>query len=478
MSRTSENSVDKPSPDERMQAEKACETIAALSALNNDYTLTDVFGPDAAALVQIGILASKEAKHVPPITCRAGDLFSLLSTPLDLSKARLPLFLPATLLHHHELRARRNAANVGRIDFVVLDYDKGDALASVLIERAGEVLPDVSCLAYRTPSDGADETSLMRFDQRGKELCAATVEAVTAKLMAQGYKPDVLGAITVVDACKTEKETKSFRNKNGQWEKKEIVRKKILIRHKPLSKSRLVIHIKDSFTRRDGEKLSAFERRWNDDVLTPLIHALGFAADPSCSDVCRAFYVASSLMPSRATDVVHFVKGAALGLDGDLMRQLRKQCAPTIKAEKAAAQKRKKVRQEQRASTGTPTGRFMLADAVADLAPDRVRNDLREAKDGLLVCECPYDELHSNCGDPTDSAFWVTNNGSAGCKHSHMDEHDAEDYVAKMLADNWFTAEQLAAYAIRKRLTLDEKMTTDAAYAFKVRAAVEKGFVW
>jgi hypothetical protein len=168
---------------------------------------------------------------------------------------------------------------------------------------------------------------------------------------------------------------------------------------------------------------------------------------------------------------VHIVEGQALDLDGELVARLRKACAPAVKAEKQAQEQRKTIRRQQREQSGTPTGRYMLADAVADLAPDRVRNDLRDAKDGLLVCECPYDELHSNCGDPSDSAFWVTNNGCAGCKHSHMEEHDADDYVAKMLEDKWFTADQLAGYTIRKGLSLAEQMQIDASYAAKVTAA-------
>ena len=164
-----ESNNDKPSAGERLQAQKASETIATLATLFDDALLMDVFGPDAAAHVNIGILASKESQHVPPIACRAGDLFALLHKPLDVSKSKLPLFLPATLHAHHDTRFRRNAANVGRIDFVVLDYDKGDAPANVLINRAGEVPAGriVSCLPHAIRRLGGNVHHAVRPTRQG-----------------------------------------------------------------------------------------------------------------------------------------------------------------------------------------------------------------------------------------------------------------------------------------------------------------------
>ena len=68
-----------------------------------------------------------------------------------------------------------------------------------------------------------------------------------------------------------------------------------------------------------------------------------------------------------------------------------------------------------------------------------------------MIAECPFDELHSNCGDPSDKAFWCTRSGKAGCYHSHGEEHSAPDFLAKMIADGWFTAEQAKEHAIQER---------------------------
>ena len=108
---------------------------------------------------------------------------------------------------------------------------------------------------------------------------------------------------------------------------------------------------------------------------------------------------------------------------------------------------RDKQRRQFNAAVGFPTGQHDLAALVYAYAPDRVRGE----KEDLIIAECPFDELHSNCGAPTDKAFWCTRSGKAGCYHSHGGEHSPTDYLAKMIADGWFTADQAQEHAIRER---------------------------
>ena len=137
------------------------------------------------------------------------------------------------------------------------------------------------------------------------------------------------------------------------------------------------------------------------------------------------------------------------------MHAWRKAVVEPLKDREHAKAERRAERTVRRERSGTPTGRYRLAALLRDCCPRALRS---EKGDDFIVAECPFDELHSNSGDPSDRAFWANNFGNCGCHHGHGDEQDADDYVAKILEDGWITAEQLAAYAIRKGLSPAEQM--------------------
>lgn len=447
--------VDAPRPPSYLELEAANqhrESIEELAALNSDAALLDGFGPNAIDLVDISYI-NLNATHAPSIRCRMGDVYMTLASPMaNTTKRQLPLICPAKLESGHA-RVARTAENVRAMHFVCLDYDRGDAPVADLAERAFAL--GLHGCAYRTPSDGCETTEILRCKGTpdnpvgGKILCEPTVEACTAWMLAKGYRVDVIGDIAIVDPAKIEHETCTVRGKGGTKREVEAIRTKIVIKHHPLAKSRLVVGLRKSFDRRAGEIAADFTKRWNDDVLDPIARVLGYHPDESCSDPSRAFHIPSANPPSGADDIFYVIPGPAFDLGGEDMEAWR--AASVAPREKEQNERKALIgarRVERERVTGKTSGRYRLADAIRALAPDYVRRDRNE---GFIVCECPFDHLHSNTGDPSDAAFWASNGGNCGCHHTHATEHEPDDYIAQMIADAWFTREQLDTYPWRSR---------------------------
>ncbi|AXQ69800.1 PE-PGRS family protein [Caulobacter phage CcrSC] len=89
---------------------------------------------------------------------------------------------------------------------------------------------------------------------------------------------------------------------------------------------------------------------------------------------------------------------------------------------------------------------FQIADLVRSFAPERIRSDT-----GLKIeIECPFDEHHSNPGDPEDRACMAVNAGdgpseifTVSCRHESCQERTNLDMVGKMIADGWFDREDI-----------------------------------
>lgn len=83
---------------------------------------------------------------------------------------------------------------------------------------------------------------------------------------------------------------------------------------------------------------------------------------------------------------------------------------------------------------------FQIVDLIRDHAPERIRSDHGEK----LEIECPFDDEHSNAGDPEDRAC-MARNGDSGfvitCRHEGCQDHDRLAMLNRMVAQGWFEAE-------------------------------------
>lgn len=109
------------------------------------------------------------------------------------------------------------------------------------------------------------------------------------------------------------------------------------------------------------------------------------------------------------------------------------------------------ARTEGRSSSSQSGVRYRFADLMCEQCLDKVRNDKRPEK-GLVEIECPFDDEHSNAGDPCDVACMASNEGAMYCQHSHdagqEGGHRTHDYVKRMIELGWFNAETLERYRI------------------------------
>lgn len=94
---------------------------------------------------------------------------------------------------------------------------------------------------------------------------------------------------------------------------------------------------------------------------------------------------------------------------------------------------------------------FQIVDVIRDHADERIRTNGSQKID----IECPFDEEHSNPGDPEDRACFAVNAGDGPsewftikCQHDSCQGRTNLDFLGKMLKDQWFDEEVLedAAY--------------------------------
>ena len=280
---------------------------AHLRALNSDAALRDAFGPGAAEEIWVCLSDRLNNAHWAVVLLRRGDFILLVTDgwPLAKSSGELPLYVLGRLVRRNgNSLLRRVQPNIDELGAVVVDFDTGDAPLDLLADRATTL--GVYGVAYPSPSNGSCTMEILRHPGAPRlgveDVVAPTPEACLTHLIAKGYRSDILGPLTVIDPARVVHTKHRFKNrKTGQWETRESVNTRIVLRHNPLAKSRFVGFLKTPFRRGPDESVREFNTRWSETVLGPLIRALGFYADPSCSDVNRCFYFPSALMPSGAT---------------------------------------------------------------------------------------------------------------------------------------------------------------------------------
>lgn len=87
---------------------------------------------------------------------------------------------------------------------------------------------------------------------------------------------------------------------------------------------------------------------------------------------------------------------------------------------------------------------FLISKVLFDNAPDRIREEI---SNGKYTVECPFDDEHSNPGDPEDKGCYVQDAGTDTdqfqfrCRHDSCSQYDRLQMMAKCMADGWFSEE-------------------------------------
>jgi len=230
-----------------------------------------------------------------------------------------------------------------------------------------------------------------------------------------------------------------------------------LISHAPMQKHRIVMPLAEAFvptavapTHAEGMKMWA-------DICKALARVLGdLPMDNSATDPSRLFYY-----PRHAKGRPHettmfggpLFDWKSLDLTGigehDLSTEEGQLAALAEESEKPQKGKSKSTTKE-----GVALGRwsikraggFQIADVLRDLADDRIRTH----GSTKLDIECPFDEDHSNPGDPEDRGCFVCNAGDGPseiftirCAHDACQSRTNLDFLGKMIKDDWFSNDVL-----------------------------------
>lgn len=216
----------------------------------------------------------------------------------------------------------------------------------------------------------------------------------------------------------------------------------ITVDHAPMPKHRIVIPFAHPFVIADeGATQQAAMERWTK-VPLALAEKLGIPLDKTGTDPSRLFY-----FPRHAANRPYEITitggdlfdWKSLELDNPY-EQIAKEVSKGTGKSKTPEGK-DLGRWSMKAAHG-----FQIVDLIEAHAPDKIRG---KASSGVDI-ECPFDEEHSNPGDPDDRACFIVNAGegstdwfTASCRHDSCRDYTNLDMVGRMVKDGWFPREAL-----------------------------------
>lgn len=223
-----------------------------------------------------------------------------------------------------------------------------------------------------------------------------------------------------------------------------------LVTHKPMEKHRIVMPLAEPFIPTQvAETHEAGMNLWGD-ICRALGKLLGdLPIDKAATDPSRLFY-----FPRHAKNRPHetTIFGGPLfdwrSLDLNIPVAPKNQMEAAFDAE-VQSYDNKQGKGRSTTEEGKKLGRwsfkaahgFQIVDVIRDYAPERIRTNGSQKID----IECPFDDFHSNPGDPEDRGCFAVNAGdgpsdifTVRCQHDSCQGRTNLDFLGKMLKDEWF----------------------------------------
>ncbi len=402
----------------------------------NDATLLTPFRRDDPRYAQdmiVSIGANRESVKWLPAEKPISDFIEKLSRHPEDKKKDGPAFVLAEIVGN-----QRKKAAVTKCYGIGLDIDVG--VAGAVIDEA---LVKLGCLAvrYTTHSHGKTSTKVLK-DRIAKwckkhEIADGVTQDSIVRFLREESRWDE-SIISTVDYVGDVHDPEGFM---------------VQVDHIPMPKHRIVLPLAQPFvptavanTHDEGMKL------WGD-VCRALAKALGdLPLDRSAVDPSRLFY-----FPRHAASrpfETRIVGGDLLDwktLDLNGAEAEAGSFEALLNAEIKTTEKTKsKSTTDHGRDLGhwskTHADRFQIADLLKDHAEDRIRSNGAHKID----IECPFDEEHSDPGNPEDRACFAVNAGDGSapvftvkCQHDSCSQRTNLDHLGKMLADGWFDREAL-----------------------------------
>lgn len=231
---------------------------------------------------------------------------------------------------------------------------------------------------------------------------------------------------------------------------------KIILDTPPLEKFRLIFPLETPVKLIDlADTQQASLDLWEDKITGLAQNTLGIHFDTSCSDPSRLFYTARH--PKGSDDwYAAVVMGTPLKFDD--VKPMKKSVYTSNREVNAFTMAADMSGDERPPMALTPSGkslndwhtrykgRFMLADLMETLCPDRVRNVGGEAQ-GHVHTECPFEHEHSSEGGTATMAvnaidaqneYWTWFCHHDSCQGRHKLQH-----IEEALRQGWFEEDAL-----------------------------------
>lgn len=376
--------------------------------------------------ITVTVGANAESFNWTPKTMKVGALVALLSSHKEGKKDGLAWVLGDMV------GGKRGINSVKTMTCVGLDIDTG--MSGVDLDAA---LKKLGLLALRyTTHSHMKSTTKVRKDivltwiskEHADALDIEAPETIQRWLIeAKKYEPSVAAGAKIVDYTHTDRGIEA------------------VIEHAPMPKHRIILPLAvpyDVANESKGTSQKAALEKWR---LIPkaLARDLGnLPIDKTGSDPNRLFFLPRHEKGSPFE--ISLFGGELLDWRGmqlvDEFEELDKEINKG-KSKSTTPEGRDLGRWSKKSAHG-----FQVVDMVRTFASEKIRSDM-----GLKVeIECPFDDHHSNPGDPEDRACLAVNAGdgpseifTVACRHDSCQERTNLDMVGKMIADGWFDREDI-----------------------------------
>ncbi|PBB23281.1 MULTISPECIES: hypothetical protein [unclassified Mesorhizobium] len=395
----------------------------------HDAEIWGEMSPEVAALpIAVSVAENrfeKEWKPVPEAPFKA--VFEGMFAQHKIGKKEGRCFVTGTLGQSK----RRTKNNVLKNYMMGIDVDSGASLEDCFqkVRNAG-----LTCIFYSTHSHGSTGIEIAqdrfhRWAEKSQIDTTPTTESIRRYLREETpYVDDVVDAAEFIEK----------RQDDGM---------KLIIQTRPIDKFRMIFPLAVPFvyTEQDGAHKDVINL-WSQKVLG-LGRSFGIDPDPAARDPSRLFYLPRHskdhhnyrvmLTCGRLIKFEDIPSAGSAKVSSDPFDQAAYIMGATARRQIVSPTLGMELRQWARDRSHG----FDIAQVFRDYCDDKIRT---EQSDSKLTIECPFDDDHSNPGDPDDQGCFVQSAGadaetfSFHCSHAGCAGRDRLTHMQKAMQDGWF----------------------------------------
>ncbi|MER8839462.1 DUF927 domain-containing protein [Mesorhizobium sp. M0913] len=356
----------------------------------------------------------------------------------NLSKIRVGVKDGACLVPGILVDGRRLNQAVTKLYMMGLDVDSGASMQDTMrkLQTMGLFFVVYTTHSHGTTTLEVKKDKFFKWADDNGHPTEASVETVKLFLTNEGkYTEDVIASVSMVN---TSHETSGIQ---------------LIITTRPIDKFRLLFILEQPYViaEQEGAQKDAI-RAWGDMILG-MGSLLGISVDRAARDCSRLFYLPSKAKGSTSARVI-VSAGRALDwrslprvtvtgtVSSDPFDQAASIMGGKIRGQFLSPQKGLHL---QKWASERAHG-FQISQVFKDHCDENLKE---ETAPGKFTVICPFDDDHSNAGDPDDKGCFIQDAGMDAesftfrCSHDSCAGHDRLAMLEKAMVDGWFTDDVL-----------------------------------